>query len=80
MARAIYPALPQVLQLPLAQLEQELPPTGVADPPSLTVKQAKVESTRSALFLQVGQVPGEPDRLNGRMSSNLESQVRQTYS
>jgi hypothetical protein len=72
--------VPQVLQLPLAQPAQELPPTGIEDPPSLTEKQAKVEGTRSALFLQVGHEAEAPERLNGRISSNLESHLRHSYS
>jgi hypothetical protein len=54
---------------------EEVPPTGEVEPPLLTVKQAKVDKIRSALFLQVGQVAGEVDWLNGRINSNLVSQL-----
>jgi hypothetical protein len=66
----------QVLQCDPPQVAHEdVPPTGVAEPPSLTVKQAKVDNIRSAVFLQVGQVAGEVDWLNGRINSNLVSQL-----
>jgi len=44
------------------------------------VKQANVDINFLAGFLQVGQSAGESDWLNGRIISNLESQLRQAYS
>jgi len=55
--------------------QDEVPATGAADPPSLTVKQANVDNNFLAGFLQVGQSAGESDWLNGRISSNFVSQL-----
>ncbi len=62
------------------QEHDEVPAIGVVEPPLLTVKEAKVDRIRWALFLQVGQVAAEVDWLNGRINSNLVSQLRQLYS
>jgi hypothetical protein len=72
--------VPQLPPLQEPQEQEEVPATGEAEPPSLTVKQAKVDSTRSALFLQLGQVAADFDWLNGRINSNLFSQLWQLYS
>jgi len=72
-----------VEQLPPPQEPHEqddVPAIGVAEPPSLTVKEAKTERMRSALLLHVGQVAGDVDWLNGRISSNLVSQLWHEYS
>ena len=72
--------MPQLPPLQEPQEQEEVPATGDAEPPSLTLKQAKVDNTRSALFLQFGQVAGDVDWLNGRINSNLFSQLWQLYS
>jgi hypothetical protein len=67
--------VPQLPPLQEPQEQEEVPATGEAEPPSLTVKQANVDSTRSALFLQFGHVAAAVDWLNGRINSNLFSQL-----
>ncbi len=72
--------IPQVLQPVAPQLAQELPPTGEGTPLSSLEKQAKVDNTRLALLWQRGQEAPSVAWLNGRNSSNLSSQLEQTYS
>jgi hypothetical protein len=67
-----------VPQLPLLQEpheQEEVPATGEDEPPSLVVKQAKVDRIRSASLLHAGQTAGDFDWLNGRINSNLLSQL-----
>ncbi len=70
----------QVPQLAVLQLEHEFPPTLEDNPLSSVEKQAKVDNTRSALLWQCGQEAASVAWLNGRNSSNLNSQSGQTYS
>jgi len=70
----------QVLQSLALQLEQASPPTEVGSPLSSVVKQANLDSARSALLLQLGQGAASEDWLIGRRSSNLVSQSTHTYS
>ena len=69
-----------MLQLEAPQLAQELPPTGVDRPLSSMEKQAKLDSTRSALSWQLGHGAGSVAWLNGRISSNLDLHLGQIYS
>ena len=70
----------QELHVEALQPEQELPPTGADIPLSSVVKQANLDSTRSASLLQRGQGKGSVAQLTGRIFSNLVSQSAQTYS
>jgi hypothetical protein len=70
----------QVVQVSAAQEEQALPPTGVTEPSSPLVKEAKRERTRLASVCPVGQVAGYSARLIGRRSSNFWLQAGQKYS
>jgi hypothetical protein len=67
--------VPQLPPLQEPHEQEEVPATGEAEPPSFVVKQAKVDSTRSASLLHVGQTAGDFDWLNGRINSNLFSQL-----
>ena len=66
--------IPQVSQLAAPQLAQEFPPTGEVSPLLSLEKQAKADNIRSALLWQRGQEAPSLDWLNGRNSSNLDSQ------
>ena len=74
--------MPQVLQLLVPQVAQELPvpATGVVSPPSSLEKEAKVDNIRSALLWQRGQEAASLARLKARSSSNFKPQSEQTYS
>jgi hypothetical protein len=70
----------QVLQAPVAQEAQGLPPTGIIEPPSPLEKEAKRERTRLAPGCPQGQVAVSSARLMERSSSNFWLQVGQKYS
>ncbi len=76
---ASYP--PQVEQLELVQLPQELPPPmGVAVPPATFEKDAKDETSRLAFFPHLGHLMLSSAWLNDRSKSNRLSQPEQQYS
>ena len=70
----------QLSQLVVLQLEQGLPPRGVVIPLSLLEKEAKVESTRSALLWQRGQEASLSHWLTEHSSSNFKPHLGQAYS
>jgi len=72
--------IPQVLQVPEAQLAQELPPIEEVSPLSSLEKEQKLESTRSAVFPHLGQTAPSFDWLNRLNNSNLVLQPGHTYS
>jgi len=61
----------QVLQVPVAQEVQGLPPMGIRDPSSPLAKEAKRERMRLAPVCPLGQVAGSSARLMGRRNSNF---------
>jgi hypothetical protein len=69
-----------VLQAPVAQELQGLPPVGIIEPSSPLENEAKSERTRSAPGCPLGQVAVSSARLIERNSSNFWLQVGQKYS
>jgi len=69
-------ATPQLPHSPVEQLPQLLATDDIS-PSALFVKAEKTEMTRSAPSWPLGQAAGSSERLIGRKSSNLLSQVGQ---
>jgi hypothetical protein len=69
-----------VLQAPVAQDEQGLPPTGATKPSSPFEKEANSDRTRLAPGCPLGQGAASSARLIERSNSNFWLQVGQKYS
>jgi len=72
--------VPQLPQLPVLQLEQELPPMGELFPLSSLEIQAKLDKTFSVRLLQCGHKTSSSIWLIRRNNSNLDLHLGQTYS
>jgi hypothetical protein len=72
--------MPQLSQLLVLQLEQELPPTGELIPFSSLERQAKLDKTFSARLLQCGHKASSSTWFIRRNNSNLDLHLEQTYS